>query len=466
MISVQNHQRLLNGNNFLALLVIIFGITSCAAKKITSTQHKEVVEINTKSNKPLFNSVEEQKRYDDSIAKNATAFDLDNPAKIEAVKDSIKVIYDGLPKVLNDDPNRVHNIAVIVPFNLDQIPLGQYVDDSTKQLATDSRNAVEFYLGCQMARQKFKSTQLITNVYFLDDKNDSLSISKLFNQKPFPNVDYVVGPIGYKNLKLAADLAKTNQVSMISPFANSMYIKENAYYYNANASLRTQYSFVVDYIKSNFPTATLEVIFDGKDSTAESINILKDINAKTLDYAQVKYTILKASDDVAKTMTQADTLSKRFVLIYSSKDVYVKSIIAKLKPIKNDLQIFTSSCTKNTKALADAKYPHDIYTVHPYKTDNVNNSVFSDQFEQKYKRKPTEIASQAYDLMMHLFNMLDKNQSLQDNTYNNSIDFDNTQAKYQFKPVINNSGNIDYYDNSFMYLYKYQAGSFVAVSAK
>lgn len=466
MILVQNHQRLLNGNNFLALLVIIFGITSCGAKKITSTQRIEVVEINAKSNQLNFNSAEEKKRYDDSIAKNATVFDLDVPTKIESIKDSIKVIYDGLPKVLNNDPNRIHNIAVIVPFNLDQIPLGQYVDDSTKQLAIDSKNAVEFYLGCQMARQKFKSSQLKTNVYFLDDKNDSLTFNKLFNQKPFPNVDYVVGPIGYKNLKLAADLAKTNQISLISPFANSMYIKENAYYYNANASLKTQYSFIIDYIKTNFPSATLEVIFDGKDSTAESINILKNMSSETLGDLQVKYVSLKSTDDVTKSMIQADTLSKRFVLIYSSKDVYIKSIIAKLKSIKNDLQIFTSSCIKNTKALADIKYPHDIYTVYPYKTDNVNNSVFSDQFEEKYKKKPTEIAFQAYDLMMHLFNMMDKNQSIFDNTYNNSIDFDNTSTKYQFKQVTNKAGNIDYYDNSFMYLYKYQSGNFVAVSVK
>lgn len=464
MISVQNHQRLLNGNNFVIFLLVLFGITSCAAKKITATKRVEVVEINSKSKERVFSSAAEKKRYEDSIARIATPFDLDNSSNQNTITNTNTATSTTVGKVLSSDPNRIHNIAIVLPFNLDQIPLGQYVDDSTKQLAADSRNAVEFYLGCQMARDKFQSQDLQTNVYFLDDKNDSSTLVAVFNKKPFPNVDYIIGPIGFKNLKTAADLAKSNQITLISPFANAMYFKENGYYYNANASLITQYDNILNQTKTKFSGKILEVIYDGKDSTAENIDILKDIASKYYGYGSIKYTSLRASDDIAKALTISDTLSQRVVLVYSSKDVYVKSVLAKLKSIKNDLQIFTSSCTKNTKTLADVKYPHDIYTVYPYKTDNVNNSIFSDKFEAKYMKKPTEIAYQAFDLMMHLFNILDKNQNLQENSYNYSADFDNVQTKFQFKPILNKNGNVDFYDNSFMYLYKYAAGSFSVVS--
>jgi len=461
MISVQNHRQLLNGNNFLIVMMIFFGATSCGAKKLGASKKTEVVEINKKTTKREFSSAAEKKRYEDSIARLAVPFDLEDGKK-DKITNSKSNTSSDLPKVIKD-ANRIHNIAVILPFNLDQIPLGQYVDDSTKQLSIDSKNAVEFYLGCQMARDKFQSQSLETNVYFLDDKNDSLTYASLFTRKPFPNVDFVVGPIGYKNLKMAADLTKSNQIPMISPFANSMYIKDNSYYFNANASLITQYKYLMEQSKAKFPTKTLEVIYDGKDSLAESINILKEIVDKYYSYSNIKYTSLRPTDDVTKLMTTADTLSQRIILIYSSKDVYIKPVIAKLKPLKNDLQIFTSSCAKNAKALADVKFPHDIYTVYSYNADNINANVFNDKFEEKYLKKPTEIAFQAYDLMMHLFATLDKNQNLQDNSYNYSADFDNTQTKFQFKPVLSKNGNVDYYDNTFMYLYKYSGGSFSVV---
>jgi ABC-type branched-subunit amino acid transport system substrate-binding protein len=463
MISVQNHQQLLNGNKIIIFLLVIFGVTSCAAKKITTTRNVEVVEINTKTKERVFSSEAEKKRYEDSIARLATPFDLDKSINSNDIIKEKTGSYDNVGKVL-DDVDRIYNIAVILPFYLDQISLGQYVDDSTKELSIDSRNAVEFYLGCQMAKDKFQSQNLQTNVYFLDDRNDSSRFANVFTQKPFPNIDYIIGPIGYKNLKLASSLAKSYQIPLISPFASSMYIKENSYYFNANASLITQYDNLLKQTKDKFPSTILEVIYDGKDSTAESINIFKEIAGKYYSYSNIKYTSLRASDDITKALTQSDTLTQRIILVYSSKDVYIKSVLQKLKPIKNNLQIFTSSCTKNTKSLADVKYPHDIYTVYSYKTDNVNNSVFSDKYEAKYLKKPTEIAYQAYDLMLHILNILDKKQNLIDNSYNFSADYDNVQTKFEFKPVLGKTGNIDFYDNTFMYLYKYTAGGFSVVS--
>lgn len=455
MTLVLNRLRQLNGNNLLVFFLIISGISSCASKKITTTKNVEVVAIQPKENK---SETTNSKRYEDSISKKATIFDLDNNSN---QNNTTNYNTTSSTKILNTDPNRIHNIAVILPFNLDQIPLGQYVDDSTKQLSIDSKNAMEFYLGCQMAREKFESENLKTNVYFLDDKNDSLTTAGLFHLKPFPNVDYIVGPLYFKNLKLVADLAKNNQIPLISPLANSMYIKENPYYFNAVSSLKTQYEFLLEKAKAKFPGKPLEVIYDGQDSTAESINTLKSISDKYYGYSAIKYTSLQAWSDASKALAQADTLSERIILIYSYKDSYIKSIIAKLKPIKNHLHIFTSSCVKNTKALVDAKNPHTVYTVYPFSTDNPNYTVFADKYEEKYKKKTSETANQGFDILMHLFYLLDKNQNLQDNTYNYTADFDNTQTKFQFKPVLNKNGNLDYYDNTFLYLYKYVNGTFI-----
>lgn len=452
MISALNRRPLLNGNNVLVLLFCLVGISSCAAKKIsaselgtTSTKKAEVVSINTPKETAAAN-------MDDSFNRKPVVFDLDNEStstKTE-VKTPVGVkMQDG-----------VSNIAVLLPFNLDQIPLGKYADDTTKQLSADSKNAIEFYLGCQMAREKFEGIKSTTNVYFLDSKNDSSTIETLFQRKPFPNVDYIIGPLYFTTLSLAADLAKQHEIPLISPLANSMYIRNNPFYYNANASLRGQYSFLLETIKTSYPGKTVEVIFDGKDSLAESINTLKDIAGNYFSYGNISFTSLQIWDDITKKMVKPDSVSERVILIYSTKESYVKTIISKLKPVKNPLRIFTSSCVKNVKSLADSKFPHTIFTVWPYNTKTPNHAVFAAKYEEKYTKKPTETAFQGYDIMTYLFHILENNQDLNNTTYNFSNNFDLTQIKLQFKPVLNKNGEINYYDNTNLYLYRYVNGIF------
>ena len=113
------------------------------------------------------------------------------------------------------------------------------------------------------------------------------------------------------------------------------------------------------------------------------------------------------------------------------------------------------------KLLNGLKTTHFIYSVSPYNTENLNYKIFEQQYEEKYAKAPTEVAHQAYDLLLRLLNNINKNQALTDNTSSYSLDFDNTQSKFNFQPILNNQGEINYYDNTNLYLYKWVNGSFV-----
>jgi hypothetical protein len=437
MISAPSRLLPLNGNKLLLLAVACF-LTACGTRNIQKTS-TEVVPIQPPKNKTRV--------QEDSIVRKPEVFDIDRKNAPVTVK----------PK---KSEGGIFNIAVILPFNLDQIPLGMYADDSTRQLAGESKNALAFYTGCQMALEHYVSDDLNANVYFLDDDNDSSTLAGLFRQKPFPSVDYIVGPLTFKNLKTASDLSRKNQIPLLSPVSNSMYITDNPFYFNAYPSLRSQYAFLMENAKKRFPGKTLEVIYDGTDSTAESIHILKEID-DTYFGKNVRYTSLRAWDDIAESMTLADTTSERVMLIYSSKDAYVKAVIAKLKGIRNDLTIFTSAPLKYTKNPGELKTPHTIYTVSPFNTESANYGSLALRYEQKAKRKPEELVILGYDIMMHLFRMLEYRQPLQDKTYNASADFNNAALQFDFRPVRDASGHVDYHDNYSMYLYKFVNGAFV-----
>lgn len=454
-----NHLPLLNGNKILIFFILISSISSCASKKITSSTHKETIEVGDK-----------KKNRDKTI--DLVEINIKPSVKEDSVlvsPETFDIIQDkSAPKTENSTSTNTptnttkitYNVAVILPFNLSQIPLGKYVDDSTKQLSTDSKNAVEFYLGCQMAKEQFESKKLQANVYFLDDNNDSLTTAMLFNAKPFPDIDYIIGPANYKNLTLIANKAKAMQIPLISPFANSMYIKDNPFLFNANASLWNQYSWLLSHTQNEFKGKTTEVLYDGKDLSAENISIFKEIAQNASIHNAIKYHAISATDDALKMLSQADTLSERVFIIYSSKENYIKSIIPKLKPIKNHLQIFTSNAAFNPKLFNGLKTPHSIWSVSPYNKTNLNYNIFNQRFEEKYLKKPTEVAHQAFDILMHLLNTIDSNVSLFTNSNSGKLDFDNTQTKFQFKPVTDNAGNINYYDNTYLNLYELKNGNF------
>lgn len=454
MTSAPSHLPRLNGNKLLILLPV-FLMFSCAAQKMSAGQHPEIVPIEAKKATP-------PSYREDSVTEKPSAFDLDTPLSAPAASGQPvqPATTPSLP-TLGKDANAIFNIAVILPFYLDQIPLGMYEDDTTKQLSGESRVALAFYTGCQMAKERYADENLKANVYFIDDQEDSSTTADLFRQKPFPNVDLIIGPLSFNTIRQASELARKYRIPMISPLANSMYIQDNPYYFNAFPSLKTQYTFLLEKAKAKVPDTPLDVIYDGQDSSAENIQILKDIAGNYYGYGQIRYHSMHATDDIAHALAQADTLSDRPVLIYSSKDVYVKAVIAKLKPLKNPLFIFSSAVAKNIVKIADLKYPHSIYTAYPFNTDNPNYNLLSTRYEDKTKRKAEETVAEGYDIMMHALNVLNKRQALQDNTYNYTIDFDNTLGHFQFKPVLNKTGNIDYYDNSALYLFKYSAGNFI-----
>ncbi|MCC6570926.1 MAG: hypothetical protein IT274_04820, partial [Chitinophagales bacterium] len=125
--------------------------------------------------------------------------------------------------------------------------------------------------------------------------------------------------------------------------------------------------------------------------------------------------------------------------------------------------IYTSSAAKSVKGLVDAKYPHDVFVAYPYSSGSLNYKIFATLFEEKYERRPTEIVHQAYDIMMHLFNLLDKKQAFPAAVRLPQVDFENTQSGFDFQPVYSKNGGVDYYDNSFMYLLKAENGVMVEV---
>src|SRR4051812_11250180 len=110
MTLVQSLRQLLSGNNIIVCLFLSVVISSCGTRQISGIQKTEVVPITPK--KKNITSAQE-----DSVTRKPSAIDIENPV---------------VPKT---EGGKIYNVAVILPFFLDQIALNVYADDTTKILS-------------------------------------------------------------------------------------------------------------------------------------------------------------------------------------------------------------------------------------------------------------------------------------------------------------------------------------------
>lgn len=464
MILAQSRQQLLNGNSSLLMIFsIILLITACGAgKRLPGDKSKkkdaEVVEINVKK---------------DSVAKYTVPVDIldmddTKPSTPEINIEKESVIITKIDSFVTEIDNNIKNdyrIAVVLPFMLNQIPLsGVYVEDSSKQLLPDSKKAMDFYLGCKLAKEENESYNKNVNVYFVDDKNSSDELNNLMQSPVLKNADYIVAPFNATQVKLLSEFAKQNQKPMFSPISNSIYsVKNNPFFYSVTPSLYAQYQYIVQEIQKSQPNQKIEIIYDDADTVSEKIAFLKNIIEQNSSYpnTSIDYAIynLKSSDNIAQKLFTADTISRRNIIILSSNELYIKNVINKLATIKNPLEIYANSKIRFAKSMITAKsFKHNLYTIYAYNT-NTDTKLFNQKYQDNFVKEPTELSYLGYDLLQFLLMKIENNKSFLEKDellYSTYL-----QSDFNFIPCISNSKTIEYYDNLGLKLYKWNNGAFV-----
>ncbi len=455
-----SHQQLSSGNNiFLVLISLILLITSCGAGKKMSDSKKqtEVVELNIKRDSVAKHTVPLDILDIDEVKSNTKESIIENESKVDSVV---------LPITTTQTQTKdVYKIAVVLPFLLNQIPLsGVYVDDSSKILLPDSKKAMDFYLGCKIAKEEIQNYNKHTNVYFIDDKNNSEELNNLANSSVLKNADYIIAPFNVNQVKILADFAKSNQKIVFSPTVNSIYaVKNNPFFYSVTPSLFAQYQYLLQNIQQKHPQKKIEIIYNEVDSLSEKITFLKHIIAQNSKYpnAEIKYEIynFNTSENIASKLYIQDTLSDRIILICSSNETYIKNVINKLAPIKNKLQIYANSTIRFSKSIITAKnFKHQLFTTYAYNS-NAATKIFSQKYVDKYVKQPTEISFLGYDMMKFILQKIENNEIISEQNTNSYNEF--IQSNFNFIPNINSLGTIDYYDNVGLNLYQLTNGVFV-----
>jgi LysM repeat protein len=190
------------------------------------------------------------------------------------------------------------NVVMMLPFK-GKNTLGSFAND-TKESRSLSRIS-DFYLGSMIALDSLKSKGLSVNMKVFDTntKKDNIAISRILNSNNFSNVDLIIGPLYYSNLRqVVLNLQNSNAV-IVSPIAKKDHAKIGTSNIIQNAPSDKQLQLnILNHIKENYTDQNLIIIAD------EDEKIMKKINEVTThlkkDSKINKITVLRLKDGYIK----------------------------------------------------------------------------------------------------------------------------------------------------------------------
>lgn len=274
MTSVQNHQRLSNGNNgtiYFGLLFLLIFASSCVFfKPVNST---------TGSNKPDFpKDLEGPKKVDPNtgeiVYNQQLDVDLDTIEWSEGNKMSPVIISDA-EMVFNNqekDPNTFSSgmsMAFFLPFNAAKF------NSLENKIPAASMDAIHYHNGILMALDELKEKNILIDAYFYDTEGNSATLkSKLNSNRNLAKVDLLVGPFKKNCAVELAEFAKTNKKPLVSPrVMNTTVTESNPYYLQMNPSVKAHCEALMKHALANFSPEQIVVV--GRASEKSELEMMR-----------------------------------------------------------------------------------------------------------------------------------------------------------------------------------------------
>jgi ABC-type branched-subunit amino acid transport system substrate-binding protein len=244
MISAPNHQQPLNGNKFLAYLLLPILLISCGAFKKSQ-----------KTEWPEDDGIEVANISDDEPDKPISA------TKGLKEKNEVKLVFSTV--LFKGEPYKVpvhknnFEIAVLLPFHSD-------VSNSS----SDKRRSnfmLEYYQGMKLAVQEVDKLGSKFKIYFYDTDNDTTTLINILKNPELDKMDIIIGPTDKAQVKIAAYFARKHQIPLFSPITSMTSTwSNNPYIFNLNPSDQMQAREFLNYYKKHHKDEQLFLIRDGE----------------------------------------------------------------------------------------------------------------------------------------------------------------------------------------------------------
>lgn len=382
------------------------------------------------------------------------------PSKeVEQIKEEVKA-----PETPTVQPIRTSfNIAVVLPFSIHQIPLdfNPYFLDTNVFLSEDMKQSLDFYMGMKLAVDDHANTALKTNIFILDDANNSSTVKKLLQSRPFPDVDFIIGARQGYVAKELISFAKERQIPVISPFLTEVRDQiGNSCFYSAAPSLTSELDMLLERAISRFPEKDLHVLYDSQnDSSRLALQIVKALCSEKYRVKVIETAINE--DFTAEQLTSLVNEGAQVFLIASFKESIVRDFLQKSSTVTNPLTILGMSNWLNMRQPDwNSNKQHSISITGSGRTQSAKvRKEFDERFIQEFSVEPNETTFLGYDLTNYILKLIEID-AVGKFLSSDELDLKMLMYGFKFEPVFATDGSILQYKNVHAQYLKWQQNQF------
>ncbi len=424
MISVQNHQQPLNGNNtYFCHIINIFHMQRLIILLIY------VFSINTQTNAQRKPIVEEHH--------------------------TTETIPFSFPKAVKKER---YNIAILTPLYLDSVDLAKNLAHIPKFMMP----GIDFYQGAMIAADTLKKAGFKLDIYIYDSKSNYFNVNKLIESDKLDSMDLIIGNASVNDLKLLADFAKKNLINFVSAVSPSDAGQEfNPYFSILQPRLATHIEKIHRHLNSKYPEDNVLFINRNIASEKNALGYFKNdvLNSIPGRFSEIE---LQSDDLILKQVLSKIDSSYNTTIVLGTLDATVTyNILKTLQPIakRHRLKVYCMPTAEAIKSLTKIEEfgNMNIYYTTSYIIDKITPA--SMYITREYKRKmgtaPTDVVYKGFESLYFFVKLLTKygtpfNEHIGESTYS-------FITPYKIVPVKDN-GSIKFFENKFLYIVRYEDG--------
>jgi LysM repeat protein/ABC-type branched-subunit amino acid transport system substrate-binding protein len=330
-----------------------------------------------------------------------------------------------------------YKIAILLPFmhernRLEQAKCPSYADCP---LYGVTKNALEMYMGIELALDSMRKKGLNLEVFVYDTRNDSLTVANLLAKDELKTADLIIGPVFPDRINQVARFAKANQIRMVCPVpAPNKIIFNNPYVTKAMSSTPTQVEQMAQFVAKTYATENIILM---RNVTGNDVQLYKSIK-NTLNtelknqprrFRDTVYTATTGSNlaDLKPKLIQ-DKLN--IIIVPSENLSYVSNFLTRLNGVYNSGNYFKYQYKVfgleewNKFASLDYAYlsKFKVNLVSSFHADYASDNTLDmiRQYRGKFNTDPTYYSLVGYDIALYHLRGLMLNGTDFDTYYANS----------------------------------------------
>lgn len=307
------------------------------------------------------------------------------------------------------------NIALFLPFEMDQLALEQELDNkNSKKPRISDKPFLEFYQGFLLSIKALKSKGLNINIHIFDTKRDSNEVKRILKKGIIQDFDLIIGPVYKFNFELVQKATNALSIPIINPIIHDQNVSD---LYNYTLDLFPDKELVVEQSSKLLASNDSSEIYFVHSGFVDDLTIVEPFKVKYLEalleagkdtnnyYQEIVFSDSKKMD----FSTHITTEKHKLVVVLSDNQAFVSNVFSKLNLLDKKFNIQMVARPKWQKfENIDINYYHNLNVLQIAKEyiDYKDKKVikFVTKYRELFNIEPTKFSFYGYDLSHNFVN--------------------------------------------------------------